>query len=84
MDLLRFSGEALAHFAGSVFELHWALVVEGGVSPDWVVEAVDIAGNGLFGILPGPEACSPDQLGFQGLEERLDHGVIVAIASSGH
>ena len=52
-----------------VFELNGALVVEGGVSPYRIVEAVDVAGNGLFGIVSGLEACAPDELGFEGLEK---------------
>ena len=54
------------------------------MAPDGVVEAVDIAGNGLRGFVAGVEDCSPDELGFDGLEERLDHGIIVAISLSRH
>ena len=50
------------------------------MAPDGVVEAVDIAGNGLRGLGAGVEDGSPDEFGFDRLEERLDHGVIVAIS----
>jgi len=50
------------------------------VSPDGFVEPVAIAGNGTLGFVAGLEDGPPDKLGFQGLEERLDHGVVVAVA----
>jgi hypothetical protein len=46
----------------------------------WVIETVDVlkhAGFGLAAVFP-PSA--PDQLSLDGLEERLDNGVDVAIA----
>ena len=42
------------------------------MAPDMVVEAVDVAGNGLLGLGSGLEDGPPDKLGFQRLEERLD------------
>ena len=42
---------------------------------DEVVEAIDVASNGLLGCGAGVEDGAPDQLGFQRFEERLDHGV---------
>ena len=50
------------------------------MAPHGVVEAVDIAGNGLPGLGAGVEDGAPDELGFDRLEERLDHGVIEAVA----
>ena len=52
--------------------------------PHGVVEAVDVAGNGLLGILPGLEARAPDELRLEGFEEGLDDGVIIAIALARH
>ena len=66
------------------FELSRAYEVEGGMAPDGIVEPVDVAANGLVGFVAGVEDGPPDELGFQGLEERLDHGVVVAIPLAGH
>src|SRR6187431_704479 len=66
------------------FELSRAYKVEGGMAPDGIVEPVDVAANGLVGFVAGVEDGPPDELGFQGLEERLDHGVVVAIPLAGH
>src|ERR1700687_358531 len=54
------------------------------MAPDGIVEPVDIAANGLVGFLAGVEDGPPDELGFQGLKERLHHGVVVAISLAGH
>src|ERR1700726_1474784 len=54
------------------------------MAPDGIVEPVDIAANGLVGFLTGVEDGPPDELGFQGLEESLHHGVVVAIPCAGH
>src|SRR3954470_5042842 len=66
------------------FELSRAGEVEGGMAPDGIVEPVDVAANGPVGLLAGVEDSPPDELGFQGLEERLHHGVVVAISLAGH
>ncbi len=54
------------------------------MAPDGIVEPVDVAANGLVGFLAGVEDGAPDELGFQGLEERLNHGVVVTISLAGH
>jgi hypothetical protein len=41
--------------------------------------AVDVTGNGVCSLLSGEEHGSPDEFGFQGLKEGLDHGVVVAV-----
>ena len=66
------------------FELSGAEVVERGMAPNGVVEAVDVSGNVPLGIGAGEEGCSPDQFGFQRLEERLDHRIVVAVALARH
>src|SRR3954447_10657843 len=66
------------------FELSRAGEVEGGMAPDGIVEPVDVAANGPVGLLAGVEDSPPDELGFQALEERLPHGVVVAIPPAGH
>src|SRR3954452_2819179 len=54
------------------------------MAPDGMVEPVDVAANGLVRLLAGVEDSPPDELGFQGLEERLHHGIVIAIPFAGH
>ena len=54
------------------------------MAPEGIVEPVDVAANSLVGLVAGVEDGPPDELGFQGLEKRLDHGVVVAIPLAGH
>src|SRR3954452_7900039 len=54
------------------------------MTPDWVVEAVNIAADRLLGLGPGLEHGAPDQFGLQGLEEGLDHRIIITVACPGH
>ena len=54
------------------------------MASDGIVEPVDVAANGLVGFLTGVEGGAPDELGFQGLKERLHHGIVVAIPFAGH
>ena len=46
------------------------------MTPDGVVEAVDVTADRLLGLGSGLEDGAPDQLGLQGLEEGLDHGIV--------
>src|SRR3954468_24983090 len=66
------------------FELSRAYEIEGGMAPDGIVEPIDVAANSLVCLLASVEESPPDELGFQGLEERLHHGVVIAIALAGH
>ena len=45
-----------------------------------VIEAVDLLDDGGFGFATGFPNLAPVQFGFDGLEERLDSGVVMAIA----
>ena len=54
------------------------------MAPNGIVEPVDVAANGLVGLLASVKDGPPDELGFQGLEERFHHGVVVAIPLAGH
>src|SRR3954447_7487651 len=65
------------------FELSRAGEVEGGMAPDGIVEPVDVAANGQVGFVAGVEDGAPDELGFQGLEERLPPGGVIAIPLAG-
>jgi putative tryptophan/tyrosine transport system substrate-binding protein len=71
-------------FDDRFFELRRACEVESRMAPDGIVEPVDVAANGLVGFLASVKDGPPDELGFQGLEERLHHGVVVAISLAGH
>ena len=88
--MLRYFGLAplkwrgICSAGGPSFELGGAEVVERGVSADRIVEAVDVTGNGLFSLSTSVENGAPNHLGFQRLEERLHHRVIVAVALSRH
>ena len=62
VDLPRKSGEAFSHLGSYSFELSRAQIVERRMTPDWIVEALNIAGNSYFGIAPCLEYRSPDQL----------------------
>ena len=44
---------------------------------DGVIEPVDVSGDGVFSLLAGLPGDWPDQLRLDGLEERLDHRVVV-------
>jgi len=44
------------------------------MAPEQVLQAIDIVGSGLCGLGRGIEDGLPDESGFDGLEERLDHG----------
>src|SRR3954452_4319037 len=65
------------------FELSRAGEVESGMAPDGIVKPIDVAANSPVCLLAGVEDGPPDELGFQGLEERLHHGVVIAIALAG-
>lgn len=47
--------------------------------PDGVMEPVDVSGDGVFGLLAGLPGDRLDQLRLDGLEERLDHCIVVAV-----
>ena len=51
---------------------------------DGVIEPVDVSGDGVFGLLAGLPCDRPDQFGLDGLEERFDHRVIVAVPAPAH
>jgi hypothetical protein len=48
------------------------------VPPNGIVEAIDVAGNGIFGLATRLTDGSSDRFRFQRLEEGFDHGVVVA------
>ena len=54
------------------------------MTPDRIVEAVDVTPDRVLGLGPRLEDGAPDQLGLQGLEEGLDHRIIIAVPFPGH
>ena len=66
------------------FELSRAGEIESGMAPDGIVKSIDVAADSSVCLLAGVEDGPPDELGFQGLEERLYHGVVIAIPLAGH
>jgi hypothetical protein len=54
------------------------------MAPDGIVEPVDVAGDSQLGFPAGAEDGPPDELGFQRFEERLHHGVVIAVPLAGH
>jgi hypothetical protein len=57
----------------------WACEAERGVTSDEIVESVDVAADGLLGLVPGFKHDAPDEFRLQRLEEALHHAVVVAI-----
>ena len=49
-----------------------------------VIEAVDVLKDAGFGLATGFPRPAPEQLGLDGLEERLDNGVVIANALAAH
>ena len=49
-----------------------------------VVEAVDVFEEGYFDLTAGLPVATPDQFGFERLEEAFDSGIVVAIALATH
>ena len=54
------------------------------MAPDGIVEPVDVAGDSPLGFPASVEDSPPDELGFQRFEERLHHGVVIAVPLAGH
>ena len=54
------------------------------MSPDGVIEPVDVSGDGVFSLLAGLPGDRPDQLGLDGLEEGFHHRVVVAVPAPAH
>src|SRR3954465_11450343 len=84
VELLRFCGEALGSIYRQPFELNGADEVERRMTPDGIIEAIDVTGDGLLGLGAGLEGGAPDEFGLQRLEERLDHRVVVTIPLARH
>src|SRR5271156_3814470 len=66
------------------FELKRADEVERRMAADGIVEAVDVTADCAGGFDPALEDGAPDEFGLEGLEERLDHGVVEAVSLARH
>ena len=66
------------------FELKRADEVERRMAADGIVEAVDVTADCARGFDPALEEGAPDEFGLEGLEERLDHGVVEAVSLARH
>ena len=84
MDLPGFCGERLAHFPCLLLEGDGALEAERRMAPDGVIEPVDVSGDSVFGLSACLPRDRPDQLRLDGLEERLDHRVVIAVPAPAH
>ena len=49
-----------------------------------IVEPIDILEDRSLGLTARVPTITPDQLGLDGFEERLDHGIVIAIALAAH
>ena len=49
-----------------------------------VIEPIDILEDRAFSLTACVPTITPDQLGLDGFEERLDHGIVIAIALAAH
>jgi hypothetical protein len=54
------------------------------MSSDWIVEAVNVTANRFFGLPSCLEACAPDQLRFDCLEDCFNDGIIIAVPLAAH
>ena len=49
-----------------------------------IVEPIDILEDRSLGLTARVPTITPDQLSLDGFEERLDHGIVIAIALAAH
>ena len=71
--------ESVFDFTPPFSELKRADEVERRMA-DGSVEAVDVTADCAGGFDPALEEGAPDEFGLEGLEERLDHGVVEAVS----
>lgn len=81
LDLPAINGEPLSLALLRLRRL-WAFVAKGRMPADRIIKAVDIAGDGIFGMVARLVAGAPDEFGFDRLEHRFHHGSRCRIAGS--
>lgn len=52
--------------------------------PSWIIEPIDILEDRAFCLTTCVPTVAPDQLCLDGFEERLNHGIVVAISLPTH
>ncbi len=52
--------------------------------PTRVIEPIDVLEYRPFRLASGFPSAAPDQLGLDGFEERLDHGIVVTVSLPAH
>jgi len=79
LDLSRIHVAPITGAGCLAFVCQRAFASQRRVPAAWVIEAVDILEDDGFGLATGLPRPAPDEFGFDGLEERLDNGVVMAI-----
>jgi len=74
----------IAHLGCLAFESQGAFASQRRMPSARVVEAVDVLKDAGFGLATGFPRPAPSQLGLDGLEERLDNGIVITIALATH
>ena len=54
------------------------------MTPPWIIEPIDILEDRPFSFASGFPTVAPNQLCFEGFEERLYHGIVIAITFAAH
>ena len=66
------------------FELRRADIAKARMPSARIVESFDVLSNSLASLAACRECGPPDQLGLDDLEDRLDHGVVITVATPAH
>src|SRR5882672_837763 len=69
---------------GQAFEVDRGMISQAGVDALFVVEAIDVAGNGGVELGIAREAAAVSELGLQGMEEAFHMSVVLAVARAVH
>jgi hypothetical protein len=75
LDLSRIYAAPISRLGYLAFESQGASASQRRMPAARVIEAVDVLKDAGFGLATGFPCPAPDQLGLDGLEERLDNGV---------
>lgn len=75
LDLSRIYAALITHSGCLAFESQGAFASQRRMPAARVIEAVDVLKDAGFGLAAGFPCRAPEQLGLDGLEERLDNGV---------
>ena len=84
MDLSRICAAPSARLGRFPFEGDRSFPTQCRVSAAGIMKAVDVFKDRHLSLPPGFPRPPPDQLGLDGLEERLDGGIVITIALAAH